>query len=191
MIYISSDWHLDHKRIIDLAERPFKSTDEMNKVILTNMFAKLKPNDDFYFLGDLSWSTPGYALLFEMLPKNINFHIILGNHDRASSFNKYKKQIASVSHMKDIKIQNIPVTLCHYPMITWNKSHYNAFQLFGHHHINSHGTDQLNSHFAGKQLNVNCEMHNFQPWSETEIIDYMKTRPDNWDYIPKNKRGTK
>jgi len=89
-----------------------------------------------------------------------------------------------MSSLKDVYIgDKLPVVLCHYPMLTWNKSHYNSFMLYGHHHTNSNGTAELAYKAEGKMLNVNVEFHNYMPWSEEEVIEYMSHRPDNWDLI--------
>ena len=187
MKYISSDFHLDHTLMIKLGIRPFSSLEEMNNIIIQNLLNVLKPGDQFYFLGDLSWSKKGYYDFFNQWPKNVEFHWILGNHDK-KQYKQYKHFASSISDIKEIYIGNKqPVTLCHYPMLTWNKSHYNAFMLYGHHHVGSNGTDKLNNLIQGKMLNVNCEMYDYKPWSENEILEYMEKKPDNWDLIKKDK----
>lgn len=182
MKYFSSDWHLGHAKTIEFSNRPFKDVEEMDKVICANMIGPLKDGDEFYFLGDMARDVASASKFFNQLPKHVKFFWILGNHERPAG--QFKHRCVQQVPMKEIKIQSkYPVTLCHYPMITWNKSHYGAWQLFGHHHISSHGTNQLHKFVVGKQLNVNCEMHDYKPWSEDEIIEKMKTLPDNWDLI--------
>lgn len=181
MKYFSSDWHLGHSKTIEFSNRPFKDVDEMDSSIIHNMISPLKKGDEFYFLGDLAFDIPSAAKFFTQLPTGIKFFWILGNHEGTA--NQFKHYCIQQTPLKEIRIQKNFVTLCHYPMITWNKSHYGAWQFYGHHHISSHGTDQLYKFAVGKQLNVNCEMHDYKPWSEEEIIEKMKTLPDNWDLI--------
>ena len=153
----------------------------MDDNIVEGMIAPLRKGDEFYFLGDLARNVASAAKFFTRLPKGVKFFWILGNHERTAG--QFRHHCTQMTPLKDIKIQGSPATLCHYPMITWNKSHYNAWQLFGHHHISSHGHDKIDQLASGKQLNVNCEMHDYVPWSEDEIIEYMKARPNNWDLI--------
>lgn len=145
----------------------------------------LSAGSDLYFLGDLSWDMQVLKTFFDRIKKaRINFHWILGNHDYKHGATVYKNQCRSMSEIKDVYIgDKQPVVLCHYPMLTWNKSHYNSFLLYGHHHANSNGTKMLESLSKGKTLNVNVEFHDYKPWSEDEIMAYMSKRPDNWDLI--------
>lgn len=184
MIYITSDFHLDHTNVLKFSKRPFSSIEEMNRTIIKNILDVIKPGDIFYFLGDLAWSKKAYEDFFARWPRNVEFHWVLGNHDK-KAWKQYKHHTTSVTDIKEIYIEKNPITLCHYPMLTWNKSHYNAFMLFGHHHENSHGTDQLDKLACGKMLNVNVEFHDYKPWSEKEILEYMNKRADNWDLIKK------
>jgi len=183
MKYFSSDYHFSHTNVIPWSKRPFSSIEENNEVIISNIEKALKPGDELYFLGDLSWDVNFTRVFFERIKKaHIQFHWILGNHEKGSDL--YRKQCASMSSLKDVYIgDKLPVVLCHYPMLTWNKSHYNSFMLYGHHHANSNGTVELVHKAEGKMLNVNVEFHNYMPWSEEEIVEYMKMRPDNWDLI--------
>ena len=174
MNYYSSDWHLNHTNIITFADRPFSSTEEMNMTILNNVTSILKKGDKLYFLGDFSKSKSMYDLFFSMLPKGVEFHWIIGNHDKGL-VKQYGYLCTSVSYMKEVIIQGNPTTLCHYPMISWNKSHYGAFQLYGHHHHKEGKEfDAIHDKILPTQLNVNCEFHDYKPWSENQIVAYMK-----------------
>lgn len=171
--------------MIKLGNRPFKILKEMNNTIIQNILKVLKPGDELYFIGDLAYSPQAYKNFFTQLPNNIKFHWILGNHDK-KQWHQYKHYCTSIGDTKETYIGNkIPVYMNHYPHLTWNKSHYGSFMLYGHHHIGSHGTDKLDNLTYGKILNVNIEMNNYQPWSEIDIIKYMEKRPDNWDLIKK------
>jgi calcineurin-like phosphoesterase family protein len=145
------------------------------------MISVLNPGDEFYFLGDLAWRRYNFDGFFDRWPKNVNFHWILGNHDK--NYTPFKSKCASISEMNRTQIGENTVILCHYPMLTWHKSHYNSWMLFGHHHVNSHGTKDLETLARGKMLNVNVEFNNFMPYSEIEIAKIMESKPDNWDLI--------
>ena len=182
MKWFSSDWHLGHGNVIKFSDRPFASVQEMNTTILKNMYAPLKKGDILYYLGDLSWSKSAYERAFDELPEGVEFVWILGNHDK-KQWKQFKHLATSVADFKEINISGTLVTLCHYPMLTWNKSHYNSWMLFGHHHNKSHGTHEIEQRTMGKMLNVNCEFNDYKPYSEMDLARIMAEKPNNWDYI--------
>lgn len=145
------------------------------------MIAPLKKGDDFYFLGDLYWDRNSYYKFYnQFILKCVAFHWITGNHD-FHIFKNHENEIEDITPMKEVKFCGQSAVLCHYPMMTWNKSHYNSFMLFGHHHVNGHAEPTI----QGKMFNVNCEFNNFKPYSENDIVEIMSHKPDNFDYIKK------
>jgi calcineurin-like phosphoesterase family protein len=157
--------------------------DEMNGTMFQNIMA-LPENSELYFLGDLTWDNSWLPHFFDnMYKKKFEFHFVKGNHDNIPS--EIVARCASFSDLKEVKIGGVPAILCHYPMSVWNKSHYNSFHLYGHIHADVESLPIIEHKMMGKTLNVNVEFHNFKPWSEDEIVEYMKTRPDNWDKIEK------
>jgi calcineurin-like phosphoesterase family protein len=183
MKWFSSDWHLGHDNVMKFSERPFENIDDMNEKIISNMLSVVNQGDELYFLGDLAWRVYALNKFFDRWPKRVNFHWILGNHDK--SWQSFKNRCTSVSEMKKTHIGNNTVILCHYPMLTWDKSHYNSWMLFGHHHRNSHGTIEVEKLTTGKMLNINLEFNNFMPYSEDQIATIMAEKDNNWDLIKK------
>lgn len=184
--FFSSDWHLSHKFMVQ--NRGFDSINEMNELILNNFMSVIKSEDEFYFLGDLSWNEDIILDFFinYISKRKIKFYWILGNHDHNNKLNRYKDYCVEIVSIKEIYLsKDQSITMCHYPMVSWNKSHFGAWQLYGHHHKNLNAVPNmfLLERTLGKTLNVNCEFHNFFPWSQDEIVEYMKNRPDNWDTI--------
>ena len=53
MIYFTSDLHLNHARIIELANRPFGSVEEMNDTIIGNINDTVGADDTLWVLGDV------------------------------------------------------------------------------------------------------------------------------------------
>lgn len=180
MKYFSSDWHLSHDKVIGFSNRPFSSIRKMDETILRNMLSPLKKGDIFYFLGDLSLDRDITKRVLDSIPKGVTFVWILGNHDKVVTVNNN----IEITRMKEIKIGKKCVTLCHYPMKLWNKSQHNSWQLFGHIHK---GETFRQFPINGKMLNVNCEYHNYKPWTEMEITQYMENMPDNFDYLNRQK----
>jgi calcineurin-like phosphoesterase family protein len=193
--FFSSDWHLGHEMIRQKYRSHFVSVEEMSNYVYT-LLRELPSGANLYFLGDLAMKRHYFEEFFKLLSTiNIHFHWILGNHDcKLGSVeaiqNRYGKYCASISHIKEIKLNEFCVTLCHYPMISWSKSHYGAFQFFGHHHSNI-----IDDKFTGfKHINVGFDVNNFQFLSEdlllTEMIRMNKLF-FNWDQLNLQKIGAK
>ena len=111
--------------------------------------------------------------------EDIEIHFIIGNHDSKKVISLAKEFCKSVSHLKNIKIEEHPIALCHYAMRVWNKSHFNAWQLYGHSHA------MLSP--VGKQFDVGIDNNNYNPVSFEELRKIMDKSPDNFNYIPPEK----
>jgi calcineurin-like phosphoesterase family protein len=166
----------------------------MDATIIERMIAPLKSSDDFYFLGDMGSNESSIKRFFDSLPKGVKFYWILGNHDQPKTVDKFRNHCHYVGHMCDTKIvigepmRGKPrqhIVMAHYPMITWDRSHYNSWQLFGHHHAASWKHDEIPWRANGKQLNVNCEFFGYEAVNEIYLAEIMATKPNNWDLIPK------
>jgi len=64
-------------------------------------------------------------------------------------------------------------------MISWNRSHYNSLNLYGHVHNKKIPID-------GKMFDVCPKKDHMYPYSLDEIIDIMESKPNNWDYIERS-----
>ncbi|MFX0098378.1 MAG: phosphoesterase [Candidatus Hodarchaeota archaeon] len=173
--WFSADFHLGHANIIKYCNRPFATAGEMDEVILGNLEARVDDGDTLYFLGDLTFSSQLAEIFFERF-KNIEIHFIIGNHDNKGVIKLAREHCKSVSPLMDICIEDTPITLCHYAMRVWDKSHFNAWQLYGH----SHGTLPP----VGKQIDVGVDNFDFFPVSHAGLAELMASRPDNTNYIP-------
>ena len=177
--WFMSDLHLSHENLRVFLNRPFKSIDEMDEIILNNISSNIRGGDYFYFLGDLAWRSTAYENFFAMIKKSrIQLFFIYGNHDSNVPL-KYLNQCVWHGSLKDIKINNQKITLCHYMMKSWNCSHHGAWHLHGHHH-----TDVSNI-ADGKVMNVCADLNNFMPIHFDTVSEYMKTRKENWNMLEK------
>ena len=192
--YFTSDLHLSHQTILrGFRGEKFKNIGEHNHTIIQNLIS-LPRGSNLAILGDLFWKCDAQFIkdFFDLFQKRqINIHIIIGNHDKKFSFHK---AIKSVDHLKEIKIDHQSIIISHYNMSVWNKSHYNSWLLYGHTHMNDatyNKASNLNpndTYFTGKKLNVNPEFHDFIPWSFEELKEYMDKRDNNWDFIDKSSK---
>ena len=56
-IYVTSDWHIGHKAVIEFSNRPFKSVEDMHRVLINNYNSTVGTHDICYFLGDMGMTT--------------------------------------------------------------------------------------------------------------------------------------
>lgn len=171
--FFTSDHHFFHKKVIQYCKRPFKSVNEMNEVFIENWNNSIKnDNDEIYYIGDFSFGTVQETrdILKRLRGKK---YLIIGSHDRQAT--QCKDLFEKTNYMWRIDIdKKISITLCHYCMRRWIKSHYNSWHLYGH----SHGMLEP----IGKSWDVGVD-NNFTPISLDQVIEIMRTRPDNPDYI--------
>lgn len=80
MNYFISDLHLGHNNCLAFDNRPFKSIDEQDEVIIKNWNGVVGIDDDVFLLGDISWYDAKKTIeIFNKL--NGHIHLIKGNHD--------------------------------------------------------------------------------------------------------------
>lgn len=176
MIFFISDLHFGHNKEFIYKFRGFSSIEEHDETLIKNWNLKVGVQDTVYFIGDFSFSNNIENYISRLNGKII---IIEGNHDsnlaHYYSSKKYSSDFNKIfsyhTGFIDIKINGQPITLCHYPMRYWNKSHHGALHLYGHLHKK---TD-----FGGKTLNVSVDNIGTYPISLDELVEYMKTRPCN------------
>lgn len=166
--WFTSDWHLGHFNSIRYSDRPFENTDQMDLTIISNCLELVKPNDTLYFLGDMSMKKHVCKETIDMLLKaKIKLVFIKGNHDNIDY---------PYHHLYETSINGQFLTMCHYPMISWNKSHYGSWLLYGH-------THNGNIPLQGKMMNVGVDKNNFKPVNFEQVKEYMDRQPNNWNFI--------
>lgn len=83
-VWLTSDLHLGHERISELAGRPFASVDEMNRTLVELWNERVMPDDDCFVLGDICMGKIRDSL--EVVRQlNGRKHLVPGNHDRVST----------------------------------------------------------------------------------------------------------
>ena len=167
MIYFVSDFHFNHKKMLETRPR-FKSLEEMNETMIENFNSKVKENDTTFIIGDFSWSDP--KEFFDRL--NGRFMFVMGNHDKQIF---HKKIIKVIPGFYDTRNEDQKFTVCHYPMISWNCSHWGSWLFHGHHHSKTT--------FPGKIINVSVDALDYFPISWDEAKTEMQKREENWDLI--------
>jgi len=138
-IFFVADTHINHANILRHCNRPWKSVEEHDEALINNWNSVVSRKDIVYLLGDFAMipkqddGTPRMKL-YRKLRMRLNGKIclIIGNHDVMS--NEVYDCFTEVSPLKEIKINGEKITLCHYPMRSWNGSFHGRKHVFGHVH---------------------------------------------------------
>jgi calcineurin-like phosphoesterase family protein len=146
----------------------------MNEKIIENWNEVIKQGDTVYHLGDIA---------FADLPKTDNVWrrlngqklLIRGNHDKQIQ-NTWGK-VGWVKDYYELKIDDIHITLCHYPLLTWNHEARGAINLSGHTH-NASWLVRPNR----KGIHVGVDAWDFKPVSWEEIKAKAATIEVDLDY---------
>jgi calcineurin-like phosphoesterase family protein len=134
-IHFVSDLHFNHKNIINLCKRPYRSLKHMHDDLIHKWNSVVDKGDTVFHLGDFSYK--GSAEKVDRILEQLNGEIIFikGNHE-----SDLMKSKARGTHLIEERIElniegvNRLIVLDHYPMLAWNKSHSGSIQLFGHVH---------------------------------------------------------
>lgn len=193
--WFTSDHHFGHENIIKFQNRPFNSVEEMDEAMITFWNLVVSPTDTVYHLGDFTLlGIEEFIRYRSRLNGRIAF--VYGGHDqkwvrdysKLSFYPEIWNRTTLYPQLMDIKINKKYITLCHYPLFSWEKSHYGSYHLHGHIHFNDpkieYSCDALpklsvsgeksstsgRNFKQGKRFNVNVEGNDFYPYSFEEIL---------------------
>ena len=184
-LWFMSDLHYNHENVIKFNRRPFENVKEMNWHIEQELITKIGPGDILFDMGDLFWKTD------ETTMKNVislaspkEWYKILGNHD---NYNVYRKSYIGtlftlLSDILEINVdhegRNYKLTLCHYPMISWNGKARGTLMIHGHCHGN---IDNINTESTDLRVDVGFDGALAKKTgsfliSFEDILEYMKEK---------------
>lgn len=161
-VYLISDEHYGHEKIIDSCSRPFKNTREYESISIKNHNSIVAPEDTVYHLGDVFWGDQWQRLAALLKRLNGTHHLILGNHDvRIPVWNFVEAGFTSVhtSLMLDGYL------LIHDPAVAGVFPDWKVI----HGHVHGMGLN-----IAPNCYNVSVEMHNYSPVNFDVIKEYFE-----------------
>lgn len=168
--YFTADSHFGHALM--LKDRPFASTDEMDRVLVDAWNAVVRDDDIVWHLGDFSYrDADRTASIFGQLKGRKR--LVLGNHDLDNS-GSVRKSIAALAwdqppvHYAECKQNGERVILHHYAMRTWSASCHGSWHLYGH----SHG--RLPPHGRSRDCGVDCSDVGYAPATFQQLTAVMK-----------------
>lgn len=153
-VFIISDTHFNHSKIIDYCNRPFKNVVEMNDFILSNWNDSIEDNDIVYHLGDVYiGDVPSF--LFNLKGRK---RLILGNHDNP------KDQILQKIFEKIMLWRKWPEYACilsHIPLHNSALLPNNKYSFKNY--VNIHGHIHNNESPSIEHINVCVEKTDYKP----------------------------
>ena len=189
------DTHFGHENILrhdsNNGCRSFSSIEEHDNLIISNINKVVTPQDNLYFMGDVSWYTPDKTaeLLNQINCKNR--FLLHGNHDRWAKDGRCKKLFQGIYDIKQIEDNGKQVIMFHFPIMMWNGQHRGVIHLYSHLHNTLEETDyqeflkELDRRIAVRDgdrykplqaYNVGCMLPymNYTPRTLEEIIEANK-----------------
>jgi len=187
MFYFTSDLHFGSENTIKFDKRPFKNAKVFQSKIIKSWNKIIKKEDTLYVIGDFidyHEDTKDKCLETLEIVKKVksNVILILGNNEERviknlfnNEFEKFKTHCISLGFKNimtdyDITINNIPFHLVHKP----KDRKEGILNLFGH----SHKAIGLYKPYG---FNIGCDLNNYQPYSEKDILNLLKKKEDYWD----------
>ena len=190
-VYISSDFHFDHKNICrgvsawkdERGEisfnrtRPFKDLDEMNNTIVNNINSCVGQDDVLIFLGDFAFN--GFENIKKFRDRIIckEIYFVIGNHDKHIKNNKDNIQelFKMLPNEEELIYRGVRSILNHYPVSSWYDLNKGTLMLHGHLHL------APNDKFTGDGKTMDCGIDGhpeFRPYNlRREIYPIMEKRP--------------
>ena len=170
MIFFTADLHLGHANIIKHCNRPFSSVEEMDEHLVSAWNKSVCPSDSVYILGDLIFRSAASpeSYLNKLHDKK---HLVLGNHDK----DWVKKAdmshcFLSVERFAEISDGKHKITLCHYPLMSWNHMAKGSYMIHGHIHNNRDAFYFQMLSQMPNLLNAGVEINDYRPVSFDDLV---------------------
>lgn len=171
MIYFTADHHFGHKNIIKHCSRPFQTLAEMDEALIANWNAVVKKNDTVYIMGDLFFRNVTSADEYLQRLKGKK-HLLIGNHDKDwMKKTDLPRYFESVERMTEINDGARKITLCHYPMMTWNHISKGSYMIHGHIHNNTDADYFSLIRNMPNLLNAGVDVNNYRPVGFNELLE--------------------
>lgn len=173
--WFTADQHFNHKNLVTKGKRKFDSVEQMDDYMIDRWNRIVKPDDTVYQLGDftLQKSPKIFQMYLDQLNGNVKF--VTAGHDKWVRTYHYDAGII-LPPLHTIKVKwpydqdIVYITLCHYPMWSWERSHYGMPHFHGHTHgnIGMHSKAGnypviANIKDAGTRIDVGVDVWGFSP----------------------------
>jgi calcineurin-like phosphoesterase family protein len=183
-IWFTADHHFGHQAILDHVNRPFSSVDEMDECLINRWNAVVKDTDCVWYLGDLSLM-PRSRVLPILRQLNGEIMFVPGGHD-IRWIHKYVNcmegtRVMVKGTLLTRKFNGHTVTLCHYPLRSWEKSSHGALHFHGHSHgLGGKARPSTDTKCPGRKrgwsVDVGVDVWNFMPVHLEDLIELVEAK---------------
>lgn len=173
-IYMCSDHHLFHNKIIEFCRPQFECLQDMHETIIDNHNKVVKSDDIVYFLGDVCLSTSkqeDYDILHRF---NGRKRLVIGNHDtpdRIKTYSQYFEKIYGYHTLGNMGGRNANIILSHIPVHPRELDDRFKYNIHGHLHTNVVRTDE--GHPDLRYFCVSMEQIEYTPISLNQINEML------------------
>jgi calcineurin-like phosphoesterase family protein len=183
-VFVTADHHFGHANIIKFCGRPFADVREMDRVLVERWNAVVGPEDVVYHLGDFTL-TGSLSPWLERLQFG-QLYFVPGGHDHRwlRRFEGQAEEGRWIEVLPPLVSLEFPsgrkrphvVVLCHYPMLSWDRSHYGSLHLHGHSHgtipDSPSGDEQLPpGERKGRRIDVGVDRWDFAPVPLARLLE--------------------
>jgi len=167
--FVTADHHFGHGNIIKYSKRPFRDAQDMDGQLIQRWNEKVPRGSIVYHLGDFSFAED--KRMRELVHRlNGSIRLVRGNHDKRIRGATVKLFEWVKDYYEAAGPGKRKIVMCHYPMVTWNKSHAGSWMFHGH----CHGNLTMPS---TTRFDVGVDTHpNYEPYSLKEIESIMSKR---------------
>jgi calcineurin-like phosphoesterase family protein len=166
---------IEHKEAREQAIRNIRISPETVKLqddtIIDNINKCVSPDDTLCILGDFCFSRDKDAWAEYRYRIHCQIIFIMGNHDdRHISYSVFEKCYDQYILRINDNGTKYAITLNHFAMMVWDRSHHSQFHLFGHTH------DGLHSLPGTLSCDVGVDSWDYRPVSFAQIKDFMSKK---------------
>lgn len=172
MKFFTSDQHFGHNGILSFMDRPYSGLDEMEDALIKAWNSTVEKGDDVYCLGDFSFYKKEEQVANILRRLNGQKFLVAGNHDWGKK--KWGHLFTWVKDLASITYEEQHIVMCHYPLHTWNKSHYGSWMLHGHMHTKNPLQQLLRDGIRRFDVGVDGAKQ-YRPWSFEELKPLINT----------------
>lgn len=167
-VWLISDNHFNHQKIIEYCNRPFKTVEQMNEEMIKKWNSVVKEDDKIYHLGDFGFgSKEQIANVISKL--NGRIFLILGNHDNHTP-QWYRDAGIKEVYDHPIIIKDF-IVLSHAPQPFICDSRTPYVNFFGHVH-----DSKMFETYGPRHFCACVERHNYKPVNIEEVIKYFQEK---------------
>jgi len=174
-IFFSSDHHFLHNNVIKYCNRPYENHEVMNEDLIQKWNAKVGKKDLVYYLGDFAIDKHKPQKVHTDLDSILNRLngekiLVYGNHDEVY-LDFYRPYFIQIEKYLDLKINDLKLSLFHYPIEEWRDQSKGCIHLHGHCHGKSPS-------ILFNRYDVGVDCNDYEPKALDEILLKIKSRDE-------------